>query len=346
MNDDHIADKPSGTQQVNLYPVDYAPKRTVWLVDTPGFDDQSRNDTDVLKEIAAWFIESYKEDVKLHGIIYLHRIADTRMTGSGMRNLSMFRKLCGPDALEHVVLATTMWENVDRQKADKRENELRTKSEYWGDMITNGSTMLRHQNNRQSAMRLIDHFVKKPAEVATTVLDLQKEMVDDDLTLAMTGAGQSVDGGLLKQREQYEKTLTDLQQDLADARQSNNQKVTELLEKERQKTQAELNKLAQQREDLQITLENLMKEKMEKMEREHAAVIELMHKRREEDIRRERESNQVTLQHYQQRFEDEARLVNDVLGGRSPSREVLNWPVSMSIFGDRYWFDALYFDIG
>ncbi|KAF6821449.1 hypothetical protein CPLU01_12479 [Colletotrichum plurivorum] len=336
----------SCTQQVSLYPVDYAPNRIVWLVDTPGFDDENRNDTDVLKEIAAWFTESYKHDVKLHGIIYLHRITDIRMTGSGMRNLSMFRKLCGPDALEHVVLATAMWENEKPQMANEREEMLRTKSEYWGDMIANGSTMLRHENNRQSAMRLIDHFVNKPAEVATTVLDLQKEMVDESKTLAMTGAGQSVDGGLLKQSERYERILADLQQDLADARQSNNQRMTDLLEKDRRKTQAQLAELAQQRDDLQITLEKLVKEKTEKMQQEYEARIELLKKDNEKGIRRERESHQAHIQNYQERFEEEAHLVNELLGGRSPSKEVLNWPVSMSLFGDHYWFDALFFDIG
>ncbi|KAF6824236.1 hypothetical protein CMUS01_10337 [Colletotrichum musicola] len=256
----------SRTQEVTLYPVNHAPNRTVWLVDTPGFDDTNLNDTDVLKEIATWSTNSYRKNVKLHGIIYLHRISDTRMTGSGMRNLAIFRKLCGPDALEHVVLATTMWESVDAQIGNRREGELRARSEYWGDMIASGSMILRHGNNRESAMRLIDHFVDKPAEAATTVLDLQKEMVDKSLSMAMTAAGQSVDGGLLKQSKQFEKKLTDLQQELADARQSNDRKMADLFERERQKTQAQLFELAQQREDLQVTLDRLMQTK-EKMKR-------------------------------------------------------------------------------
>ncbi|KAF6783349.1 hypothetical protein CSOJ01_15907 [Colletotrichum sojae] len=227
-----------GTQEVALYPVNYAPNRAIWLVETPGFDDTNRNDTDVLKEIVTWFTNSYRENVKLHGIINLYRISDTRMTGGGMRNLAMFRKLCGPDALEHVVLARP----------------------------SSGSTMLRHGNNRESAMRLIDHIVDKPAEAATTVLDLQKEMVDKSLSLAMTAAGQSVDGGLLKQSKQFKKTRTDLQQELADARQSNDRKMADLLERERQKTQAQLSELAQQREDLQVTLDRLMQTR-EKMKR-------------------------------------------------------------------------------
>ena len=43
----------------------------VFLVDTPGFDDTDRSDTEVLREIASWLTASYSNSIKLHGIIYL-----------------------------------------------------------------------------------------------------------------------------------------------------------------------------------------------------------------------------------------------------------------------------------
>jgi ankyrin repeat protein len=82
-------------------------------VDTPGFDDTYRSDTDVLREIAAWLTDSYSNQVKLKGIIYLYRIMDERMQGSAKRNLFMFKKLCGPKPLNNVNLATTTWSSVN-----------------------------------------------------------------------------------------------------------------------------------------------------------------------------------------------------------------------------------------
>lgn len=84
------------------------PDRTVYLIDTPGFDDTNRSDTQVLTEIATWLGDSYRSKVLLHGIIYLHRITDVRMSGSARRNLLMFKHLCGDEYLKKVILVTTM----------------------------------------------------------------------------------------------------------------------------------------------------------------------------------------------------------------------------------------------
>ncbi|KDQ53013.1 hypothetical protein JAAARDRAFT_442684 [Jaapia argillacea MUCL 33604] len=47
-------------------------KRVV-LVDTPGFDDTNKTDMDILNMIGAWLAKTYKNHVKLAGIIFLHR---------------------------------------------------------------------------------------------------------------------------------------------------------------------------------------------------------------------------------------------------------------------------------
>ncbi|KAL4255627.1 hypothetical protein AB1N83_011959 [Pleurotus pulmonarius] len=50
------------------------------LVDTPGFDDTNMSDTRVLNMVAEWLRETYNNQMKLAGIIYMHRISDNRMT--------------------------------------------------------------------------------------------------------------------------------------------------------------------------------------------------------------------------------------------------------------------------
>lgn len=58
---------------------------------------------------------------KLNGSINLHRITDVRMYGGAMRNLKMFRKLCGPDPIKNVVIASTFWGEISDQEADAHE---------------------------------------------------------------------------------------------------------------------------------------------------------------------------------------------------------------------------------
>ncbi len=54
----------------------------VLLIDTPGFDDSKRSDTEILTEISRLLATQYKLVVTLKGIIYLHRITDNRFQGS------------------------------------------------------------------------------------------------------------------------------------------------------------------------------------------------------------------------------------------------------------------------
>ena len=51
----------------------------------------------------------YEKDIKLVGIIYLHRITDNHMHGTPHRNLRMFGEICGDQAVKHVVLVTATY---------------------------------------------------------------------------------------------------------------------------------------------------------------------------------------------------------------------------------------------
>lgn len=136
-----------GTNTVDVYPCQISNSQTVYLIDTPGFDDTNRSDNEVLSELASWLTASYKASIKLSGIIYLHRITDVRMQGSAKKNLFMFKKLCGPDALSNVILATTMWEQVTEDVGVAREKELMSTPDFWGWMVGKGSQVYRHQGN-------------------------------------------------------------------------------------------------------------------------------------------------------------------------------------------------------
>jgi hypothetical protein len=92
-----------------MVPIDGG-KKLVTLVDTPGFNDSSRNDATILTAIADELRRTYVERRKFSGIIYFHRISDPRMEGSTIKQLQLFRELCGDDSgmLKNVILATTV----------------------------------------------------------------------------------------------------------------------------------------------------------------------------------------------------------------------------------------------
>ncbi|KAJ5902344.1 hypothetical protein N7495_002872 [Penicillium taxi] len=82
-----------GTQAIYSYLYKYDNNTNVYLIDTPGFDDTNRDDSDVLREIAFWLSDSLMKKIKLSGMFYFHPISDPRMQGSAMKNILMFKKL-------------------------------------------------------------------------------------------------------------------------------------------------------------------------------------------------------------------------------------------------------------
>ncbi|KIM86840.1 hypothetical protein PILCRDRAFT_317843 [Piloderma croceum F 1598] len=130
--------------------------QSVVLVETPGFDDSSKSDEEILTMIADWLMKTYKGQLNLATIIYLHRIVDIQMSGSLQKNLKMFKSLCGQEAMPNIVIATTMWRRVWGTEGEEREARL--KSKYWADMIAQGCRVERFQDTYKSAWHIIGHL--------------------------------------------------------------------------------------------------------------------------------------------------------------------------------------------
>lgn len=235
------------------------------LIDTPGFDDTSRDDTDVLRGIADWLTSVYEKRIDLRGVIYLHRITDPRMQGSAMKNLFMFKKLCGPEGLKNVILATTMWENVAKEDGDRREAELRDTPDYWKTMIENhGSRMVRHQNGSDSARGIIDSLLESTEPITYAI---QNEMVDQGKYLDQTGAGKELWSIQAEERDRFEKQLLDLKRDMAEAKEVQDKESQEQIRKLQEEKNKEIHKLQIQQEKMHISLAKLHKEEHEKLKK-------------------------------------------------------------------------------
>ncbi|KAF2462660.1 uncharacterized protein BDR25DRAFT_330114 [Lindgomyces ingoldianus] len=162
------------------------------------FDDTHRGDADILAEIAETLSATYKNKLKLSGIIYLHRIKDERMTNAIMRNLTMFRKLC------------------DVTKAERREKQLVEERTWWGYMESKGSKTRRFMNTRESALEIIAEIAGLPR----VALQIQREMVGEGLDVNKTTAGEALNKELTdlaaKHTEELKKLQTEMEQAIKD----------------------------------------------------------------------------------------------------------------------------------
>lgn len=176
----------------------------VLLIDTPGFDDSSRTDSEILTEISRLLSAQYEAGVSLKGVIYLHRITDIRYAGSSVKTLEIFKKICGKVALKNVLLVSTRWNEVDEALGASRERQLR--DNFWAYMLGNGSTMARFYGNRESAIGIASQLMSGQS----IVLELQRELVEQGKTLKQTVVGAFVNDDISELKAQYERELNEL----------------------------------------------------------------------------------------------------------------------------------------
>jgi hypothetical protein len=123
---------------------------------------------------------SHKTSVKVGTVIYLHRITDNRMSATQLKNFQTFAKLCGPQAMQNAVIATTMWDEVWEATGVGREQALR--AQFWNGMLSNGCRLERFQNTCESAWDIIGQH-------SSATFRLPEEMVDDG---KQTGANEGL----------------------------------------------------------------------------------------------------------------------------------------------------------
>ncbi|KAH0565667.1 hypothetical protein GP486_000941 [Trichoglossum hirsutum] len=170
------------TQKMDLIPTRVG-NTDALLVDTPGFNDSFRSDGDILVQISAALCIQYRCNINLKGVVYLHNITQNRITGSALRQLELFRRMCGDENLSHVLLVTTQWNEHFTSRWEDHEDQLR--DEYWADMILKGAKCMRFEGTRGSAASCISQLLGEQR----AVLALQREIVDERRKLSDTVAG-------------------------------------------------------------------------------------------------------------------------------------------------------------
>ncbi|KAG2347716.1 hypothetical protein BDR05DRAFT_957309 [Suillus weaverae] len=200
--------------------------REVTLIDTPGFDDTSRSDTDILAMIGAYLSQTYEHGTKLAGIVYMHRISDFRMGGTNKRNFKMFRELCGESTLRNVLIVTNMWSEVTSDLGEMREKQL--EGNFFKAVLDKGARMLKHEGTRESTHRILRYLIhNQPA-----TLLIQKELVNERKNIVQTSAGSELTRVLNEQQERHGEVVAQLRKDMEAAIREKDHETREELKEE------------------------------------------------------------------------------------------------------------------
>ena len=163
------------------------------------------------------------------------------MGGITNRNLKMFKKLGGEDALKNVIVVTTRWDDVpekDREAMEKREDELmKTQGKFFEPLIAAGSQYLRHDNTYGSARRIMNQLVDNDP----IALQIQVEMREGK-KVEETAAGTELTAEMNKLVENHENEKKDMRKEIEKAIAEKNEESRKVLEAERTRKRKDMEK--------------------------------------------------------------------------------------------------------
>ena len=228
--------------------------RVVTIVDTPGYDDTTRTEVEVLEEVASWLTSLHTSQKLLSGIIYMHPITSNPVTSPGLQNLDVYAKLVGPNSFHNIHLVTTMWDLLPgKALGEAREAEIC--ESFWNGFNKNGAITARSYGNKESALAILKRvaFDQRMARTGGALLTIQREMVDEHKVLKSTSAGEALARSMDEMEQHYKhelarvEAMSQLERSMAQAERTEMQRKLENLERE----PARLNKgheVQQQRE--------------------------------------------------------------------------------------------------
>ena len=172
----------------------------IHLIDSPGFDDGTHVDAEVLSRIATFVNSTYMLKQTLAGVIYLHDITKARMGGVGERNLRMLENMIGMDAWDNCTLVTTKWGCTTNPGGEEAaEKTLMREDKYFGAMLRHArhaSVARFDPKSKGKALEIIKKHLNK-----SFAPQISMQMVDPHgprLALGETDAGKVVAENLEK----------------------------------------------------------------------------------------------------------------------------------------------------
>lgn len=157
---------------------------------------------------------SFRKGIVLHGVIYVHRITDNRVGGLAKADFGMFRKMCGAESLQNVVIMTTMWSRVSEEEGQARAEELAELDDFFKPALEAGARLAHHKGDTVQTAR---NIIRPILDNHPIPLELQDDMVNKGKPVTQTEAGKEVDKHVTAVIEEYEEKIKHLMKEREDA---------------------------------------------------------------------------------------------------------------------------------
>ena len=148
----------------------------------------------------------------------------------------MFRKLCGDDILQNVVIVTNMWGEVEPQIGGEREAELMREDIFFKPVLDKGAQMARHDNTTSSTTNIIRLMLgNNPLP-----LRIQEELIDEHKDISETSAGEELNREINAQIRRHKEEIRLLREEMERAINDKDKEARKELEIETKRMQKEI----------------------------------------------------------------------------------------------------------
>lgn len=185
------------------------------------------------------------------------------MSGSSLKSLRIFEKLCGQRNFANAMVVTTMWGLLQTEEARtnglERHNTLKSTPEFFGSLVAGGAMMTRHKDTFESALDVVEYIAERNEDV---VLDIQREIVNRG-TLAETTVGQFLSGEFQRTRAKYHRDLEELEEALEEARQEQDDDLITTISEQKREYEEKIRFSEMEQNNLAITYQQMTQDQSE-----------------------------------------------------------------------------------
>jgi chromosome segregation ATPase len=165
------------------------------------------------------------------------------MTGVSRRNFGIFRKLCGDNPLQNVVIVTNMWGGLTVEVGNQREAELTKEDDFFKPVLDKGARMARHENTVLSAKKITRLILGNHP----LPLRIQEELVKEHMIISETSAGEELDRVINAQIKKHQDEIHILKEEIGQAMRDKDEEVRKALEDEMKGLQGKVEGLQEDR---------------------------------------------------------------------------------------------------
>lgn len=250
---------------------------------------------------------SYEMKQKFIGVIYMHDISITRVSGITVRNIGLFKAAVGEVAAKNVVVVASKWDLVDSSVAEQRQAELMEEPDFFSTIMKAGGTMQKHGRG-DSPLGIIRYILQKHH----VTLEIQREMVDEGKKLNETAAGdilnQEIAKALAEVKVAHQIQMDELKRHMEDVNKRAEERAEEqkrLAEYMKRKAEEQAEELKKQAEENKRQMED-MRRKAEELANKNKIEAEEQ-KRRNEEMERQAEERKRQAEEWQRQEQERMR---------------------------------------